>query len=31
MVGKVEERLTELDITLPEGSVPQANYLPYTI
>lgn len=30
MVGKIEARLTELGITLPEGSVPQANYVPYT-
>ncbi len=31
MAGKIEARLTELGITLPEGSVPQANYVPYTI
>ena len=30
MVGKIEARLTELGIKLPEGSVPQANYVPYT-
>jgi len=31
MAGKIEARLTELGITLPEGTVPQANYVPYTI
>ena len=31
MAGKIEARLAELGITLPEGSVPQANYVPYTI
>ena len=31
MADKIEARLTELGITLPEGSVPQANYVPYTI
>ncbi len=31
MAGKIEARLTKLGITLPEGSVPQANYVPFTI
>ena len=31
MAGRIDARLTELGITLPEGSVPQANYVPYTI
>ncbi len=31
MAGKIEARLTELGITLPEGTAPQANYVPYTI
>jgi enamine deaminase RidA (YjgF/YER057c/UK114 family) len=31
MAGRIEARLTELGITLPEGTVPQANYVPYTI
>ncbi len=31
MAGKIETRLAELGIALPEGTVPQANYVPYTI
>ncbi len=31
MAGRIEARLAELGITLPEGTVPQANYVPYTI
>ena len=31
MAGRIEGRLAELGITLPEGTVPQANYVPYTI
>ena len=31
MAGKIEARLAELGVTLPEASVPQANYVPYTI
>ncbi len=31
MAGKIEARLTELGITLPEGTAPQANYVPYTM
>jgi enamine deaminase RidA (YjgF/YER057c/UK114 family) len=31
MAGKIEARLKELGITLPEASVPQANYVPYTV
>ncbi len=31
MAGRIETRLAELGITLPEGTVPQANYVPYTI
>jgi enamine deaminase RidA (YjgF/YER057c/UK114 family) len=31
MAGKIDERLAELGITLPEASVPQANYVPYTV
>lgn len=30
MSGKIEARLTELGIALPEASAPAANYLPYT-
>lgn len=29
MAGRIESRLLELGITLPETSVPQANYVPY--
>ncbi len=31
MAGRIDARLAELGITLPEGTVPQANYVPYTI
>ena len=31
MAGRIEGRLAELGIALPEGTVPQANYVPYTI
>ena len=31
MAGRIEARLSELAITLPEGTAPQANYVPYTI
>ncbi len=31
MAGRIEARLAELGIALPEGTVPQANYVPYTI
>ncbi len=31
MAGRIEARLAELGITLPEGTAPQANYVPYTI
>ena len=31
MAGQIDARLTELGITLPETSVPQANYVPYTV
>ncbi len=31
MAGRIEARLTELGITLPEGTAPQANYIPYTV
>ena len=31
MAGRIEARLAELAITLPEASAPQANYVPYTI
>ncbi len=31
MAGRIEARLAELGITVPEGTAPQANYVPYTI
>ena len=31
MAGKIDARLNELGITLPEASTPQANYVPYTV
>ncbi len=31
MAGRIEARLTELGLTLPEGTAPQANYVPFTI
>ena len=31
MSGKIEARLAELGITLPEAAAPAANYVPYTI
>ncbi len=31
MAGKIEARLADLGIALPEGTAPQANYVPYTI
>ncbi len=31
MAGKIEARLAELGIELPEASAPAANYVPYTI
>lgn len=31
MAGKIDARLKELGITLPEGATPTANYVPYTI
>ncbi len=31
MAGRIEARLAELGITLPEGTAPQANYVPFTI
>ena len=31
MAGRIEARLAELGITLPEGTAPQANYVPYTM
>ena len=31
MAGRIAARLAELGITLPEGTAPQANYVPFTI
>ena len=31
MVGKIDTRLSELEIELPEASAPAANYVPYTL
>jgi enamine deaminase RidA (YjgF/YER057c/UK114 family) len=31
MAGRIESRLTELDIELPQASTPAANYVPYVI
>ena len=31
MAGKIDARLAELGITLPEALTPQANYIPFTI
>lgn len=31
MAGKIDARLQELGITLPEALAPQANYVPYTV
>ncbi len=31
MAGRIAARLAELGITLPEGTAPQANYVPYTL
>ena len=31
MAGRIEARLAELGIVLPEAPTPQANYVPYTI
>ena len=31
MVGKIEERLAELGVTLPDAPAPQANYVPYVV
>jgi len=31
MAGKIEARLAELGVTLPEAPTPVANYVPYTI
>ncbi len=31
MAGRIAARLAELGITLPEGTAPQANYVPYTM
>jgi enamine deaminase RidA (YjgF/YER057c/UK114 family) len=31
MAGRIEARLKELGITLPDAATPQANYIPYTI
>lgn len=31
MAGRIDARLAELGITLPEGTAPQANYVPYTV
>jgi enamine deaminase RidA (YjgF/YER057c/UK114 family) len=31
MAGRIDARLAELGITLPEASAPQANYVPYTV
>lgn len=31
MAGKIEARLKELGITLPQAAVPVANYVPFVI
>ena len=31
MVGKIDSRLSELEIELPEAAAPAANYVPYTL
>jgi enamine deaminase RidA (YjgF/YER057c/UK114 family) len=31
MAGRIEGRLAQLGITLPEAATPQANYIPYTV
>jgi enamine deaminase RidA (YjgF/YER057c/UK114 family) len=31
MAGRIDARLAQLGITLPEAATPQANYIPYTI